>query len=102
MPALPNQSPWYSQCWRRLRSAVRLPSLVRRGLPIVGATLLSRPLGYLRVGLQAWWFGATAEMDAFVLAFAVPSILQVVLLDRTVKWCFSPYAHDVSGRSSRF
>jgi putative peptidoglycan lipid II flippase len=32
------------------------------------------------VALQAWLFGATAAMDAFVVAFTVPSILQVVLL----------------------
>jgi putative peptidoglycan lipid II flippase len=49
-------------------------------LPIISATLLSRPLGYVRVAIQAWLFGATAAMDAFVVAFSVPSILQVVLL----------------------
>jgi putative peptidoglycan lipid II flippase len=61
-------------------SRVRIPSLLRRGLPIISATLLSRPLGYVRVAIQAWLFGATAAMDAFVVAFSVPSILQVVLL----------------------
>lgn len=60
--------------------ALRVPSLLRRGLPIILATLVSRPLGYVRVAIQAWLFGATAAMDAFVLAFAVPSMLQVVLL----------------------
>lgn len=59
---------------------VPIPSLLRRGLPIITATLLSRPLGYVRVAVQAWLFGATAAMDAFVVAFSVPSILQVVLL----------------------
>jgi putative peptidoglycan lipid II flippase len=49
-------------------------------MPIIVATLLSRPLGYVRVAIQAWLFGATAAMDAFVVAFSVPSILQVVLL----------------------
>lgn len=58
----------------------RLPSMLRRGLPIILATLASRPLGYVRVAIQAWLFGASAAMDAFVLAFAVPSMLQVVLL----------------------
>ena len=57
-----------------------LPSLIARGMPIIVATLLSRPLGYVRVAIQAWLFGATAAMDAFVVAFSVPSILQVVLL----------------------
>lgn len=54
--------------------------MLRRGLPIVIATLISRPLGYGRAAVQAWLFGTTAAMDAFVLAFSVPSILQVVLL----------------------
>ncbi len=54
--------------------------MLRRGLPIILATLLSRPLGYVRVAIQAWLFGASAAMDAFVLAFSVPSMLQVVLL----------------------
>lgn len=44
------------------------------------ATLVSRPLGYVRVAIQAWLFGATASMDAFILAFSVPSMLQVILL----------------------
>ena len=37
-------------------------------------------MGYVRVAIQAWLFGATAAMDAFVLAFSVPSMLQVILL----------------------
>ncbi|PON17472.1 murein biosynthesis integral membrane protein MurJ [Candidatus Entotheonella serta] len=63
-----------------LTGRIRLPSLMRRGLPIVMATTISRPLGYLRAVVQAWLFGATAAMDAFVLAFSVPSFLQVILL----------------------
>lgn len=64
----------------RYRSFLPLPSLLKRGMPIITATLLSRPLGYVRVAIQAWLFGAAAAMDAFVVAFSVPSILQVVLL----------------------
>ncbi len=64
----------------RLTGRIRFPSLMRRGLPIVMATMISRPLGYLRAVVQAWLFGAAAAMDAFVLAFSVPSFLQVILL----------------------
>jgi putative peptidoglycan lipid II flippase len=49
-------------------------------MPIVIATIISRPLGYVRAAIQAWLFGATAAMDAFVLASSVPSFLQVILL----------------------
>jgi putative peptidoglycan lipid II flippase len=63
-----------------LTGRIRFPSLMRRGMPIVMATLISRPLGYARTAIQAWLFGATAAMDAFVLAFSVPSFLQIILL----------------------
>jgi putative peptidoglycan lipid II flippase len=79
-------------------SAFRLSSLFRRGLPIVMATLLSRPLGYVRAAVQAWLFGATAAMDAFVLAFSVPSMLQVVLLSGPLSGVLVPtlsaFRHD--------
>lgn len=75
-----------------------LPSLIRRSMPIVLATLLSRPLGYVRVAMQAWLFGATAAVDAFVVAFSVPSILQVVLLSGPLSGLLvptlTPYRHD--------
>jgi putative peptidoglycan lipid II flippase len=70
------------------------------------ATLLSRPLGYLRVALQAWLFGASAAMDAFVVAFAVPSILQVVLLSGPLSGVlvptFTPYRHDRQALNALF
>jgi putative peptidoglycan lipid II flippase len=72
--------------------------LLRRGMPIIVATLFSRPLGYVRVAIQAWLFGATAAMDAFVLAFSVPSMLQVVLLTGPLSGVLVPtltaYRHD--------
>jgi len=82
----------------RLFSRLRLPVLLWRGMPIIVATMLSRPLGYVRVAIQAWLFGATAVMDAFVLAFSVPSMLQVVLLTGPLSGVLVPtltaYRHD--------
>src|SRR5262245_14522324 len=82
----------------RLYARLRVPTLLRRGMPIVVATLCSRPLGYVRVAIQAWLFGATAAMDAFVLAFSVPSMLQVVLLTGPLSGVLVPtltaYKHD--------
>src|SRR5215472_16770430 len=67
-------------------------------MPIIVATVLSRPLGYVRVVIQAWLFGATSAMDAFVLAFSVPSMLQVVLLTGPLSGVLVPtltaYKHD--------
>ncbi len=59
------------------------------------ATLLSRPLGYVRVAIQAWLFGATATMDAFVLAFSVPSMLQVVLLTGPFKPALQQFVYPL-------
>src|SRR5215470_17848561 len=77
---------------------LRLPVLLQRGMPIIVATVLSRPLGYVRVAIQAWLFGASSSMDAFVLAFSVPSMLQVVLLTGPLSGVLVPtltaYRHD--------
>ena len=59
-------------------------------MPIVLATVLSRPLGFLRMAIQAALFGKTAAVDAFVLAFSVPSILQVVLLTGPLSSLLAP------------
>ena len=82
----------------RLCAQLRVPALLRRGTLIIVATLFSRPLGYVRVAIQAWLFGATAVMDAFMLAFSVPSMLQVVLLTGPLSGVLVPtltaYRHD--------
>jgi len=91
-------SPRWSARLRSYWTRIHTPGLLRRGLPIVTATLLSRPLGYVRVALQAWLFGATAIIDAFVLAFSLPSMLQVVLLTGPLSGVLVPtltaYKHD--------
>jgi putative peptidoglycan lipid II flippase len=90
----------------RLLTRRLFSSMLRRGFPIVAATLLSRPLGYIRVAIQAWLFGATASMDAFVVAFSVPSILQVVLLSGPLSGilvpAFTPHRQDRQAFSALF
>src|SRR5215471_5705848 len=98
MPKPSSTTPRRPARLRRLFSRPRLPALLRRGMPIIVATVLSRPLGYVRVAIQAWLFGATSTMDAFVLAFSVPSMLQVVLLTGPLSGVLVPtltaYRHD--------
>lgn len=102
----PFQSDAVRRCLTRLHGRIRLPIMLRRGLPIITATLISRPLGYARVAIQAWLFGATAAMDAFILAFAVPSFLQVVLLSGPLSSVLVPtlsaQRHDRRGLSELF
>lgn len=41
-------------------------------------TLISRPLGYIREAIQAYLFGATLLVDAFVIAFNFPELIQTL------------------------
>ena len=48
-PLQPRRRPW-------LYGQLRMPALLRRGMPIIVVILCSRPLGYGRVAIQAWLF----------------------------------------------
>jgi putative peptidoglycan lipid II flippase len=52
--------------------------LVRKGSVITLITLVSRPLGYIREAVQAYLFGATLLVDAFVIAFNFPEMIQTL------------------------
>ena len=52
--------------------------LVRKGRPIVVATLVSRPLGFVREAVQAALFGASRLTDAFLVAYNVPELIQTL------------------------
>lgn len=43
-------------------------------------SLLAKILGAIKIYVSARWFGVSAEMDAFVLAFLVPSLLAELLV----------------------
>lgn len=50
--------------------------LIRKGSIITLITLVSRPLGYIREAVQAYLFGATILVDAFVVSFNFPEMIQ--------------------------
>jgi putative peptidoglycan lipid II flippase len=52
--------------------------IVRKGSVITFITLLSRPLGYVREAIQAYLFGATLLVDAFIVAFNFPELVQTL------------------------
>jgi putative peptidoglycan lipid II flippase len=57
----------------------RTSGLVRAGLLLSGAFLVSRALGYVRTVVLGTTFGAGAELDAFFAAFRLPDLIfQVV------------------------
>ncbi|MCX7965114.1 MAG: murein biosynthesis integral membrane protein MurJ [Syntrophorhabdaceae bacterium] len=52
--------------------------IIKKGSVITLITLISRPLGYIREALQAYLFGATMLVDAFVVAFNFPELIQTL------------------------
>jgi putative peptidoglycan lipid II flippase len=52
--------------------------IVRKGSVITFITLVSRPLGYVREAIQAYLFGATLLVDAFIVAFNFPELIQTL------------------------
>ncbi|MCX8109827.1 MAG: murein biosynthesis integral membrane protein MurJ [Syntrophorhabdaceae bacterium] len=52
--------------------------IIRKGSVITLITIISRPLGYIREAIQAYLFGATMLVDAFVVAFNFPELIQTL------------------------
>jgi putative peptidoglycan lipid II flippase len=52
--------------------------IIRKGSVITIITLVSRPLGYIREAIQAYLFGATLLVDAFIVAFNFPELIQTL------------------------
>ena len=52
--------------------------IIKKGSVITIITLISRPLGYVREAIQAYLFGATLLVDAFVVAFNFPELIQTL------------------------
>ncbi|HOP85530.1 MAG TPA: murein biosynthesis integral membrane protein MurJ [Syntrophorhabdaceae bacterium] len=52
--------------------------IIKKGSIITLITIISRPLGYIREAIQAYLFGATILVDAFVVAFNFPELIQTL------------------------
>ena len=55
-----------------------------------GATALSRVLGFLRDMITASYFGATGNMDAFLVAFRLPNMLRSLFAEGSLTVAFVP------------
>ena len=71
-------------------SAPSRSSLARKGLPILIATLFSRPLGFVREAVQAALFGASRLTDAFLVAYNVPEMIQTLFFSGVLSNFFVP------------
>ena len=54
---------------------LRRQSVSEAAIILVVITFLSKIIGYLRTVLVAYYFGATAQVDAFVVAMLIPSMV---------------------------
>jgi putative peptidoglycan lipid II flippase len=52
--------------------------IIKKGSIITLITLVSRPLGFVREAIQAYLFGATLLVDAFIVAFNFPELIQTL------------------------
>lgn len=81
-------------------------SLARKGLPILIATLISRPLGFVREAVQAALFGASRLTDAFLVAYNVPEMIQTLFFSGVLSNFFVPvitrYRDDATELSKVF
>jgi putative peptidoglycan lipid II flippase len=80
--------------------------LARKGLPILIATLISRPLGFIREAAQAALFGASRLTDAFLVAYNVPEMIQTLFFSGALSSFFVPvvtqYREDKDALSTVF
>lgn len=72
--------------------------IIKKGSIITIITLISRPIGYVREAIQAYLFGATFLVDAFIVAFNFPELIQTLFLSAATSAFLVPictkYLHD--------
>jgi putative peptidoglycan lipid II flippase len=65
-------------------------TIARKGFPILIATLISRPLGFIREAVQAALFGASRLTDVFIIAYNVPELIQTLFFSGVLSNFFVP------------
>ena len=76
-------------------------SLIKSAATISGLTLLSRITGVVRDMLIARYFGATAETDAFYVAFRLPNMLRRLFAEGAFQQAFVPMLSEVREKDRR-
>src|SRR5208282_2953652 len=75
-------------------------NLLRALVTVSGMTLLSRVAGLAREIIQAALFGATAETDAFNVAFRIPNLLRRLFAEGAFAQAFVPLLGEYRARRS--
>jgi putative peptidoglycan lipid II flippase len=76
--------------------------LIKKGSIITIITLISRPLGYIREAVQAYIFGATLLVDAFVIAYNFPELIQTLFLSGATSAFLVPICTSYIGDTKEY
>lgn len=72
--------------------------IVKKGSVITIITLISRPIGFVREAVQAYLFGAKRPVEAFIVAFRFPELIQTLFFSGATSAFLIPvctkYLHD--------
>ena len=77
-----------------------LRKLVKGAVTVGAMTMISRVLGFVRDVIIARMFGASAEADAFFVAFKIPNFFRRLTAEGAFSQAFVPVFSDVNHRSS--
>lgn len=75
-------------------------SLIKSSSIVGGMTLVSRILGFVRDMLLAILFGASAGMDAFLVAFKIPNFMRRLFAEGAFAQSFVPVLAQTKGQQS--
>ncbi len=70
--------------------AIKSPSLIRSTATVSSMTLLSRVFGFVRDMVIAQLFGATAAVDAYLIAFKLPNFMRRLFAEGAFSQAFVP------------
>ena len=77
---------------------MKSPSMLRGLLSFSSMTMVSRVLGLLRDISMSHVFGASAAMDAFVIAFRIPNFMRRLFAEGSFSTAFVPVFTEVKER----
>lgn len=76
-------------------TTTRQAGLLRSTVAFGSMTLLSRVAGFVRDMLQASLFGASAAMDAFIIAYRIPNYLRRIFAEGSFASAFVPVFNEI-------
>ena len=82
------------------QTKAKQPGLLRSTAVVSSMTMLSRVLGFVRDMLFAHYFGATAAVDAFYVAFKIPNFMRRLFAEGAFSQAFVPVLSEYQSNKS--